>query len=135
MASEQKLSMVLFSGTDDKLLGATHLIAGATALGREVDVFLQFWAVDAFRHDHIQKDHGVTVDAGPEGPEMLQRYGELHWVETLHQAKEAGTVRITACTRCMDAMGLGMEDMDELVDEMEGVTSFLARATGQLVDV
>ena len=130
---DEKLSIVLFSGTDDKILGATHLVAGATALGREVDVFLQFWAVEAFRHDHINKDHGVTVDAGPEGPEMLERYGEIRWVETLHSVKEAGTLRITACSRCMEAMGLAAEDMDELVDEVEGVTAFLSRATGQLI--
>lgn len=133
--ADDRLSMVLFSGTDDKLLGATHLVAGAVALGRQVDVFLQFWAVDAFRHDRIRKDHGVAADAGPEGPEMLRRYGELHWVETLHQAREAGTLRITACSRCMEAMGLVPEDLDEIVDAVEGVTGFMARATGQLVHI
>lgn len=38
---DSTFSMVLFSGTDDKLNAAAVLIAGAAAMGRKVDVFLQ----------------------------------------------------------------------------------------------
>ena len=72
---DSTFSMVLFSGTDDKLNAAAVLIAGAAAMGRKVDVFLQYWALDAFRTDRITKDHGVVPEAGPEGAELFQRRG------------------------------------------------------------
>lgn len=68
---DEKLSLVLFSGTDDKLNAAAVLVAGAAAMGKQVDVFLQYWALDAFRADRIRKDHGASAEAGPEGAELL----------------------------------------------------------------
>jgi peroxiredoxin family protein len=49
MDDEGTLSIALFSGTDDKLSAAAPLAAGAAALGRKVDILLQYWALDAFR--------------------------------------------------------------------------------------
>ena len=43
------LSLVLFSGTDDKLTAASVLAVGAAAMGRPVNIFLQYYALDAFR--------------------------------------------------------------------------------------
>ena len=64
---DQTLSLVLFSGTDDKLNAASVLTAGAAAIGRPVHLFLQYWALDAFRADRIADDHGVAPEGGPEG--------------------------------------------------------------------
>ena len=50
---DEPLNLVLFSGTDDKLQAAAVLTAGAAALGKPVNVFLQYWALDAFRADRI----------------------------------------------------------------------------------
>ena len=58
------LNLILFSGTDDKLQAAAVLTAGAAALGRPVHLFLQYWALDAFRADHIDRDHGLAPEAG-----------------------------------------------------------------------
>jgi hypothetical protein len=38
-----------------------------------VNVFLQYWAFEAFRADRIHKDHGVSPEAGPEGASTLAR--------------------------------------------------------------
>lgn len=43
--TDDTLSLVLFSGTDDKLSAAAVLSAGAAAMGRKVNVFLQYWAL------------------------------------------------------------------------------------------
>jgi len=64
---EETLSLVLFSGTDDKLSAAAVLAAGAAAMGRTVHLFLQYWALDAFRADRIASDHGLSPEAGPGG--------------------------------------------------------------------
>ena len=64
---DEPLNLVLFSGTDDKLTAAAVLSAGAAALGRPVNIFLQYWALDAFRSDRIDRSHGLAPEAGDEG--------------------------------------------------------------------
>ncbi len=127
---EGSLSLVLFSGTDDKLASAAILAVGAAAMGRRVHVFLQFWALAAFRADWIRKDHGVAPEAGPEGQAMVQGHSSPHWSETLAQAKEIGEVSIHACSHSMELLGIEQADLDPLVDGVEGVASFFAEATG-----
>jgi peroxiredoxin family protein len=123
-------SLVLFSGTDDKLDAAAVLVAGAAAMGRKVNLFLQYWALDAFRADRVLKDHGVAPEAGPERAEAMQRHGGLHWSEILRQAKDIGDVKIHACSLSMDMFQIQVEDLDPLVDGQEGVASFFMDVDG-----
>jgi peroxiredoxin family protein len=128
----RSVSLVLFSGTDDKLNAAAVLAVGAAAMGRRVNIFLQYWALDAFRSDRITKDHGVAPEAGPDGAQIVQRHGGQHWSEILRQAKEIGDVGIHACSLSMDMLGLKVEALDPLVDDQEGVASFIQRVDGPL---
>ena len=57
---DDTLSLVVFSGTDDKLTAAAVLAVGGAVMGRKVNVFLQYWGLDAFRADRIRKDHGAA---------------------------------------------------------------------------
>lgn len=127
---ESTFSLVLFSGTDDRLNAAAVLVAGAAAMGRKVNVFLQFWALDAFRADKVLKDHGVAPEAGPEGAELMQRHGGTHWSEILRQAKDIGDVKIHACSLSMEMFGLTVQNLDPLVDGQEGVASFFMDVDG-----
>ena len=45
MGEDGTFSLVLFSGTDDKLAAAAVLAVGAAAMGRPVSIFLQYWAL------------------------------------------------------------------------------------------
>ena len=134
---DQSLSLVLFSGTDDKLNAAAVIAAGAAALGRPVHVFLQYWALDAFRADRIENDHGLAAEAGAEGKaavEALRAAGQAPWHETMRQAKELGTVDIQACSLSMDVLHIEEDDLDSLVDGVEGVTAFYINAgDGQIL--
>lgn len=134
---EQPLNLVLFSGTDDKLQAAAVLTAGAAALGKPVNVFLQYWALDAFRKDRIERDHGLAPEAGEEGRaavDGLRAAGQASWAETLRQAKDLGEVDIQACSLSMDLLRLEESDLDDLVDGVEGVTAFYLNAgEGQVV--
>ena len=124
---EQPLNLVLFSGTDDKLQAASVLAAGAAAIGKPVHVFLQYWALDAFRVDRIGADHGLAPEAGAEGRlavDRMARAGQTPWRETLRAAKDLGEVDIEACSLSMDLLGIEEADLDPLVDGVEGVTAF-----------
>jgi peroxiredoxin family protein len=134
---DEPLNLVLFSGTDDKLQAAAVLTAGAAALGKPVNVFLQYWALDAFRRERIDRDHGLAPEAGSEGRahvDALRDAGQVSWAETFRQAKELGTVDIQACSLSMDLLGIEEANLDTLVDGVEGVTAFYLNAgAGQVV--
>ena len=127
---ESTVSLVLFSGTDDKLNAAAVLSAGAAAMGRKVNVFLQYWALDAFRTENVHKDHGVSPEAGPDGLQAFQRHGSQHWSEIFRQAKDVGDVSIHACSLSMEMFGLQVDDLDPIVDDQEGVASFFMDVEG-----
>jgi peroxiredoxin family protein len=134
---DETLSLVLFSGTDDKLNAAAVLTAGAAAIGRPVHLFLQYWALDAFRADRIAADHGLAPEAGAAGQASVKALaiaGQAPWHETLRQAKELGGVEVQACSLSMDLLHITESDLDPLVDGVEGVTAFwLAAGEGQVV--
>jgi len=134
---DEPLNLVLFSGTDDKLQAAAVLTAGAAALGKPVNIFLQYWALESFRADRIGRDHGLAPEAGPAGRQAVQdlaRAGQASWAETLRQAKDLGSVDIQACSLSMDLLHLDDGDLDPLVDGVEGVTAFYINAgEGQIV--
>jgi peroxiredoxin family protein len=133
----EPLNLVLFSGTDDRLQAAAVLTAGAAAVGKPVNIFLQYWALDAFSKANIDRDHGLAPEAGPEGRaavDALAAAGQASWAETLRQAKELGGVDIEACSLSMDLLDLDAEDLDPLVDGVEGVAAFYLNAgDGQVV--
>jgi peroxiredoxin family protein len=134
---DESINFVAFSGTDDKLQALAVMTAGAAALGKPVNIFLQYWALDAFSKARINADHGLAPEAGPEGRakvDALAKAGQASWADTLRMAKELGGVDIQACSLSMDVLGLEESDLDPLVDGTEGVTAFYLNAgEGQIV--
>jgi peroxiredoxin family protein len=135
--TDEPINLVLFSGTEDKLQAAAVLAAGASALGKPVHVFLQYWGLDAFRADRIAGRRPLSPEAGPQGAlavEMLRQAGQAHWSDTLRQAKEIGEVDVQACSLSMDLLGIQQEDLDPLVDGIEGIAAFYVNAgNGQVL--
>jgi peroxiredoxin family protein len=134
---DETISLVLFSGTDDKLTAAATLAAGAAALGKPVKIFLQYWALDAFRADNIARNHGLAPEAGEEGKAKVAAAlarGQSSWADTMRAAKELGEVDIQACSASMDILKLEPKDLDSLVDGVEGVAAFYINAgEGQII--
>jgi len=135
--ADQPLSLVLFSGTEDKLQAAAVLTAGAAALGRPVHIFLQYWALDAFRADRVEARLPLSPEAGREGAdavEQMRAAGQQSWAETLRQAKDIGEVDIQACSLSMDLLRIEADQLDPIVDGVEGVAAFFVNAgDGQVV--
>jgi peroxiredoxin family protein len=125
------LSIVLFSGTEDKLHAAATLAVGAVAMDRPVNVLLMYWALDAFRADRIEKDHGLAYDAArPRFDEPVDRVGEIPWLQTFRQAKEIGEMTVLACSGSLEVLGIDVSALDPLVDSSGGIATFLIAAEG-----
>jgi peroxiredoxin family protein len=132
--TETPLSLVLFSGSDDKLTAAAVLAVGAAVMGRPVNLFLQYYALDAFRAGKVCLDHGLSPEATTAQAESVHAHPGQHWSDLLKQAKDVGEVDIRACALSMDMYGIGQSDLDPIVDGIEGVAAFMASAgAGQVV--
>ncbi|HEX6290164.1 MAG TPA: DsrE/DsrF/DrsH-like family protein [Herpetosiphonaceae bacterium] len=127
----ERMSLVVFSGTVDKLTAVATLTTGAAAMGMEVDLFLTFWGLEAFRHGAKQQPPRITAeyaDFGPVMQELMAAKQVPHWLDTLRAAREIGDVRIFACSATMELFGLKLDELEDVVDEVTGVASFVDRA-------
>jgi peroxiredoxin family protein len=131
--SDETLSLILFSGTDDKLNAAGVLAVGAAAMGRPVNVFLQYYALDAFRANRVHADHALSSEATPRQAPAVRSHKGTHWSDLFKQAKDVGEVSIHACALSMEMFKLEKNDLDPMVDGIEGVAAFMADATGPMV--
>lgn len=130
---DEHLSLVVFSGTVDKLYPVAIMASGAVALGQKVDIFLTFWGLMSLRKGEPQKNTQVGKDYEAMGPEMFRIMQEKRvpsWLDTLHTAKELGDVKVHACAMTMDLFDLKLEDLEDIVDDVTGVAQFLTEAQG-----
>lgn len=128
-----KLAMVLFSGSVDKLHAAATIASGAAAMGVETHVFLTFWGLDAFRKASIEGMPPMSSEAGDRAEavaKLMADKGVPPWQEVLRQAHELGDVHVHACAASMEIFELGSEDLDPLVEDTIGVASFMGKAEG-----
>lgn len=127
----ERMSLVLFSGTVDKLMAASILATGAAAMDMEVDIFLTTWGIEAFRTGAYKTNRRVSADFEDYGPVMLEAMQVKKaptWMDNLKGAKEIGNVRISACSMTMELFGLQLSDLEPIVDEITGVATFIERA-------
>ena len=135
---DEPLNLVLFSGTDDKLKAAAVLTAGAAALGRPVNLFLQYWALDAFRR---RPDRPPTTGSPPRpAPRAAWRSTPCAQPARPAGPRRSARPRSSAGStsrpaRCRWTCSTSTEaDLDPLVDGVEGVTAFYLNAgEGQVV--
>jgi peroxiredoxin family protein len=150
--SQNKLSMVVFSGDLDKLLAAFIIATGAVAMGMEVVMFFTFWATPALR-DKKKKAKGKDIFGKmfgfmlPRGTGKV-KLGKMHMAgmgtgmmkylmkkknvasldEMVSLAAELG-VKVFICEMSMSLMGFKPEEMIDYPGvEFVGVASFLAEA-------
>jgi len=128
MGMVEKMSIIVFSGTVDKLYPVGILASGAVAMGMDVEIFLTFWGLNAFRKDQIKQNTKISKDFEEMGEammKMMQAKNVPSWYDILKQAKSGGNVKIHACSMTMDLMGMTKEHLDDIVDDVVGVGSFI----------
>jgi len=148
--SEDKKTIVVFSGDLDRAMAAMIIARGAAAMGNEVTLFFTFWGLNLLRKAEsvpVKKDILATMfgwmmprgsgraalsklHMGGMGTAMMKHVMQTKNVPSLPEMiKEAQDLGITfiACTMSMDVMGIKAE---ELIDGIEygGVASYLGAA-------
>ncbi len=127
----ERMSLVVFSGTVDKLMAASILATGGAAMGMEVNVFLTTWGIDAFREGAYKTNQRISADFADYGPvmmEAMQAKKAPSWMDNFVGAKEIGDVTISACSMTMELFGLHLSDLEPIVDDVTGVAAFAERA-------
>ena len=147
---EDRLSLIVFSGSLDRLIAAFVLATGAAAMGMKVSMFFTFWGTSALRRDAqvkkslLERMFGWMLPKGVKklplsqmnmaggGPAMIRyvmkKNGVASIEEMIELSKEMG-VELNVCTMSMDLLGM---KPDELIDypgrTFCGVAKFLETA-------
>jgi peroxiredoxin family protein len=155
--TQDKTTIVLFSGDLDKAIAAFIIANGAAAYDHEVTIFFTFWGLNALRKDQkvvvpkgwLERAFGWMMPRGSSklglsrmnmagaGPALIKHVMKKHNALSLPQlielAQEQG-IKLVACTMTMDLLGLQQE---ELLDGIEyaGVAAYLGDATEAKVNL
>src|SRR6266699_1070111 len=128
---QERMSLIVFSGTVDKLMAASILTTGAAAMGLEVEVFLTTWGLEAFRKDNYKTNMRVSKDFEDYAPVMMEQMMAKKvpsWMDNFKGAMEVGDVKILACSMTMELFDMKLEDLEPVVTEVTGVATFVERA-------
>lgn len=148
--SEDKKTIIVFSGDLDKAMAAMIIASGAAAMGNDVTLFFTFWGLNLLRKPEkvkvkknlLEAMFGWMMPRGPKratlskmhmggmGTAMMKYVMKTKNVSTPEElmldAQQMG-VKFIACSMSMDVMGIKAE---ELIDGVEigGVATYLGDA-------
>ncbi|BDR93443.1 DsrE/DsrF/DrsH-like family protein [Vulcanisaeta souniana] len=130
-SGKDKVSMIVFSGTEDKLIPVGVISQAAAALGYEVNIFFTGWAMFKLLKNPTPPIWPKEFEQfAPRLQEGMARIKAPTWLDMLREAKGMGA-KVYVCSMMSAAAGLKREDFDpELVDDVVGVTTFLEMAKG-----
>ncbi len=146
-----KVTIVVLSGDLDRAMAAFIIATGAAAMGMQVTMFFTFWGLNVIRRkgattsarDWLRRVFGMLNKGGAEslplsrfnfggvGARMMKRVMKQSHMpgvpELLQMAQDLG-VRLIACTTTMGLMGISKDTLIEGVDQLAGVSTYLAEA-------
>jgi len=130
------MSIILFSGTVDKMMAASVMASGGVMMGMNVDIFVTYYGLNSLLKENVETNTRFSKDfdemAGPMMAMMKQKHMPS-WYDTLKQAKEMGNVKIHGCTMTAELMGQKKENYDPIIDDMVGVATFVDAAQNSQV--
>jgi peroxiredoxin family protein len=153
-----KVTIVLLSGDMDKAMAAFIIATGAAAMGMQVTMFFTFWGLNVIRKegatssakDFLRKAFGWLNKGGAENlPLSRFHFGGLGSImmkkvmkdnrmpavpELLETAQDLG-VKMIACTTTLGLLGISKDTLIEGIDELAGVTTYLAEAKDGAVNL
>jgi len=148
---QDKLSLIVFSGSLDRLIAAFVLATGAAAMGMQVSMFFTFWATAALRKDTsrvektlLERMFGWMLPKGAKklplsqmnmaggGPMMIRHIMKKKGVASVEEMIELSAelgVELNVCTMSMDLLGMKPEELlDYPGRSFCGVAKFLETA-------
>jgi peroxiredoxin family protein len=157
-ATEDRLSMVVFSGSLDRMLAAFVLASSAAASGMQVEMFFTFWGLAALRDrkksakkDLLGRMFGwmlprghrklplSQMNMGGAGPVMIRHIMKTKKFASIEEMIEVCAefgVRIYACDMSREVMGIKPEElMDYPHLSYCGAATFLEKASGGRVSM
>lgn len=126
-----KMSLIVFSGTMDKLMPVGILASGGVAMGMDVEIFATFWGLQSLAKGASEHPPRMSKDFEDMAPMMMQMMQEKNvpsWLDTLRTAKELGNVKVFACAMTADLMGMDKDSFEDVVDDIVGVGEFVDSA-------
>jgi peroxiredoxin family protein len=157
--TENKISLIVFSGDLDKVLASFVIATGSVAMGMEVVMFFTFWGTPVLRDkeknagekDLMSKMFGTMLPKGTSevklskmnmggmGTAMMKSLMKKKNVASLEQMLEMAAelgVRIFICEMSMDLMGFKREEMIDYPDLTYcGVAKFLEEAQNSRIQL
>lgn len=125
MSNTQKLSVIVVSGSHERLQMAAMVASVAAVSGDQVSVFLSMNALA-----HFRKGQGaVPAPEGDFGRVMAQKKVPK-FKDLFAQAVELGDAKIYPCSMAMDVLALQPGDLEPYLAEPIGLTAFLIDTAG-----
>lgn len=124
----EKMSLVVFSGTEDKLMAASIIASGAVANDLDVNIFITFWGLaKTMKNSPLPPDVSYDGQAMKEQMFALMKQNNIpSWISMLNNAKEVGTIKVYGCAMFADLMKMDKNDLDPIVDDIIGVNEFVS---------
>ncbi|MEJ2060209.1 MAG: DsrE/DsrF/DrsH-like family protein [Gammaproteobacteria bacterium] len=120
-----KVSIIITSGSREKLQFAAMMASVAAVSAYEVTVFLSMNAMPYFANTH----EGGAPTEGELG-RLMEEKNVPDFMELFEQAVELGDAKIYPCSMAMDVMGIHKDDVKPFLAEPLGLTKFMSMAEG-----
>lgn len=120
------MTIALFSGSIDKLTGASIILAGAAADDMDVEVYVLMQGARAFLKDVAGDPAKLEMAENPklkgEFLASLERLNVTPWLEFFKESKELANVKIYVCGLAGKIWGgEELSDFVDLVDDIVGI--------------
>lgn len=126
------MSLVVFSGTEDKLMAASIIASGAVANEMDVDIFVTFWGLTkTMKADKSEPELSFDGQKMKDQVFALMKQKNIpNWISMLKNAKEVGNIKVYGCAMFADLLNIKKEDLDPIVDDIIGVNEFVSMSKG-----
>jgi len=154
----KRVTLVVLSGDMDRVMAAFIIATGAASMGMQVTMFFTFWGLNAIRRPGttgkamgwLRRSFGILNKGGADnlplsrfhfwvlGTRMMKLVMKEHRMpgvpELMDVAKDLG-VKFIACTTTLGMMGIGKDTLMDGVDQLAGVSTYLAEAKDAQVNL
>ena len=127
MTKKPKFVIFAHGGTYDRLHQAATIGLTAAAMGKEVYVFLMFWAIKKLARGELDRiDFSPAYEAhADEVAGMMMEKKAPKITEMFAEAKQVGSFKLIACSAGLEYMNVKYEDLAPQVDEVLGLPLIL----------